>query len=47
MVGANKIVDAHYDTFPSIKLDCAAAQKVAAASGKELLLSGIGETIEL
>ena len=46
-VGAQKIVGVHYDTFPPIKLDPAAALKVASAAGKELLLPGIGETIEL
>ncbi len=46
-VGVNKVVGVHYDTFPPIKLDRAAAMKVASAGGKELLLPAIGETIEL
>ncbi len=46
-VGANKIVGVHYDTFPSIKIDHAAAKSAAARTGKELLLPKIGETIEL
>ena len=46
-VGANKIVGVHYDTFPPIKLDRAAAMKLASAAGKELLLPQIGETIDL
>ena len=46
-VGAPKIVGVHYDTFPPIKIDSAAALKTARAAGKELLLPKIGETIEL
>ena len=46
-VGATKIVGVHYDTFPPIKLDRAAATKAAEAAGKELLLPRIGETIDL
>lgn len=47
MVGVNKIVGVHYDTFPPIKLDRAAARQTAEAHGKELLLPAIGETIEV
>jgi len=47
MVGVRKIVGVHYDTFPPIKLDHAAALKCAQAGGKELLLPEIGETIEI
>ncbi|CAN5574597.1 metal-dependent hydrolase [soil metagenome] len=46
-VGATKIVGVHYDTFPPIKIDHAAAEKAAQAAGKELLLPRIGETIDL
>ncbi len=46
-LGTKKIVGVHYDTFPPIKLDRAAALEVAGAAGKDLLLPGIGETIEL
>ena len=46
-VGANKIVGVHYDTFPPIKLDHAAAKSAATKAGKELLLPKIGETIEV
>jgi L-ascorbate metabolism protein UlaG (beta-lactamase superfamily) len=42
-----KIVGVHYDTFPPITLDRAAAMKTAQAAGKELLLPEIGETISL
>ena len=47
LVGAEKIVGVHYDTYPSIKLDHAAALAAARKAGKELLLPKIGETIEL
>lgn len=46
-VGVTTIVGVHYDTFPPIKLDHAAARKAAAAAGKELRLPKIGETINL
>ena len=46
-VGVQKIVGVHYDTFPPIEHDRAAARKAADAAGKELLLPKIGETIEL
>lgn len=46
-VGATKIVGVHYDTFPPIKIDHAAAIKIAQAGEKELLLPRIGETIDL
>lgn len=36
----------HYDTFPPIKLDHAAARQTAKACGKELLLLKIGETTD-
>jgi len=35
----------HYDTFPPIKLDHAAALATARTGGKELFLPAIGETI--
>jgi L-ascorbate metabolism protein UlaG (beta-lactamase superfamily) len=47
MIGVNRIVGVHYDTFPPIKLDREAARKTAEARGKELLLPAIGETIEI
>jgi L-ascorbate metabolism protein UlaG (beta-lactamase superfamily) len=46
-VGTNRIVGVHYDTFPPIKLDHAAAVKAAGKAGRELLLPKIGETISL
>lgn len=47
MVGTKKIVGVHYDSFPPIQLDRAAAFAAAAKAGVELLLPGIGESIEL
>jgi len=47
LVGVAKIIGVHYDTFPPIKIDLAAALKAASAVGKELLLPKIGESIEL
>jgi L-ascorbate metabolism protein UlaG (beta-lactamase superfamily) len=44
-VGVSKFVGVHYDTFPPIKLDHAAALAAARTAGKELLLPAIGETI--
>ena len=46
-VGVKKFIGVHYDTFPPIKLDHAAAMQTAEAAGKELLLPAIGETIEI
>lgn len=46
-VGASKIVGVHYDTYPPIKIDHAAAINAARKAGKELLLPKIGETIDL
>ncbi|MEY2563395.1 MAG: hypothetical protein QOH88_1588 [Verrucomicrobiota bacterium] len=45
-VGVSKFVGVHYDTFPPIKLDRAAALKAARSAGRQLLLPAIGETIE-
>jgi L-ascorbate metabolism protein UlaG (beta-lactamase superfamily) len=47
LVGVSRIVGVHYDTFPPIQIDHAAAQKIARADGKELLLPEIGETIDV
>src|SRR5216684_6024780 len=44
-IGATRIVGVHYDTFPPIKIDHAAALAAARSAGKELLLPKIGETI--
>ena len=46
-VGTDKIVGVHYDTFPPIKLDRAAAVAAAQGAGIQLLLPKIGESIDL
>lgn len=45
--GARKVIGVHYDTFPPISIDKDAARKTFESKGIELLLPGIGETIEL
>jgi L-ascorbate metabolism protein UlaG (beta-lactamase superfamily) len=47
MIQCDIIIGAHYDTFPYIEIDSAAAQKAFADKGKTLLLPKLGETIEL
>jgi L-ascorbate metabolism protein UlaG (beta-lactamase superfamily) len=47
LVGAKKIIGVHYDTFPPIKLDHAAANTAAAKAEVQLLLPKIGETIDV
>jgi L-ascorbate metabolism protein UlaG (beta-lactamase superfamily) len=47
MSGATRVVGVHYNTFPPITIDVAAARKAFADAGIELLLPAIGETIEL
>ena len=47
LVGIKTFVGVHYDTFPPIALDRAAAMSRARASGKDLLLPKIGETISI
>jgi L-ascorbate metabolism protein UlaG (beta-lactamase superfamily) len=46
-VGVKKFVGVHYDTFPPVALDHAAAREAARKAGMELLLPAIGETIEI
>ncbi|RYU77907.1 metal-dependent hydrolase [Hymenobacter persicinus] len=45
--GASRIIGMHFDTFPPIAIDHAAAQAKAQQAGKELTLLKIGETITL
>lgn len=47
MVLTQKVVGVHYNTFPLIVIDKAAAQKTFADKNIELLLPSIGESIEL
>jgi L-ascorbate metabolism protein UlaG (beta-lactamase superfamily) len=42
-----KIIGVHYDTFPPITVDHEAALKAARDAGIELLLPGIGESVEI
>ena len=45
-VGCNSVLGCHYDTFPPIVLDKGMAQAHFKERGKDLLLPGIGESIE-
>ncbi len=47
LVGVTKVVGVHYDTFPPIQLDHAAAMSAARAADIELLLPEIGATIDV
>jgi L-ascorbate metabolism protein UlaG (beta-lactamase superfamily) len=46
-VGTTEVIGMHYDTFPPLVIDHAAAQAEAKAAGKNLRLPAIGETISL
>jgi L-ascorbate metabolism protein UlaG (beta-lactamase superfamily) len=46
-IRCNTIVGVHYNTFPPIVIDTEKAKAGFAATGKKLLLPGIGETIEV
>jgi len=45
--GASKVVGVHYDTFGFIKIDHQQALNAFSEKGVQLLLPGIGETIEI
>ncbi len=45
-VGCNQILGVHFDTFPYIKIDHAAARETFRAAGKTLHLLAPGDTIE-
>ena len=47
MIQCRRIIGVHYDTFPPIKIDHAAAQALFQEAGMELLLPGIGQSLEL
>lgn len=47
LMGVKKVIGMHYDTFPPISIDKAAAQEAFNKEGIELLLPAIGSTIEL
>jgi L-ascorbate metabolism protein UlaG (beta-lactamase superfamily) len=46
-INCGTIVGMHYDTFPPIQIDHSHAVNIFAATGKRLLLPGIGDTITL
>ena len=46
-VGATELIGMHYDTFPPLVIDHAAAQAEAKAAGKNLRLLPIGGSVEL
>jgi L-ascorbate metabolism protein UlaG (beta-lactamase superfamily) len=46
-VGTSEVIGMHYDTFPPLVIDHAAAHAEAKAAGKNLRLLAIGETISL
>lgn len=46
-VGCNKVLGYHYDTFGYIEIDHQKAQKIFSDAGKELILLGIGESLEV
>lgn len=47
MIGCNKIIGVHYDTFGYIKIDHEKAKKAFTDKNAELLLINIGETITI
>ena len=46
-INCDKIIGIHYDTFPPINIDKEQAKAAFAAAGKELILLGVGDSIEL
>jgi len=46
-IGCNKVLGYHYDTFGYIEIDHQNARKIFSDAGKELILLGIGETLEV
>ncbi|SRR5215203_1342447 len=47
LIQCNKVVGVHYDTFEYIKIDHEKAKRAFTDAGLELLLPGIGESVEL
>lgn len=45
--GVNKVLGLHYDTFPPIEIDREVAVSTWKGAGRELVLAGIGETVEM
>jgi L-ascorbate metabolism protein UlaG (beta-lactamase superfamily) len=46
-VRCERVLGIHYDTFPAIRIDHEEARRKFSAAGKDLVLMGIGETLEL
>ncbi len=46
-IKCDRILGVHYDTFPPIKIDHEQARRVFTAAEKDLVLMGIGETLDL
>ena len=46
-IACDRILGIHYDTFPPIKIDHEAARRKFTAADKDLVLMGIGETLDL
>ena len=46
-VGCNRVLGIHYDTFPPLRIDHEDARRRFTAAGKELVLMGIGQTLDL
>ncbi len=46
-IQCNKVIGVHFDTFPPIKINKEEAMKTFSDAGKELILIGIGETVDV
>ena len=46
-VRCDRVLGIHYDTFPPIRIDHEEARRRFSAAGKDLVLMGIGETLDL
>ena len=46
-VRCDRVLGIHYDTFPPIRIDHEEARRKFSAAGKDLVLMGIGETLDL
>ena len=46
-VRCERVLGIHYDTFPHIRIDHEEARRKFSAAGKDLVLMGIGETLDL
>lgn len=46
-VGAPRVLGVHYDTFPPIEIDHAAARAAFEEAGRELVLAPVGATVEM